>query len=186
MTDIHWLNPVSGDFNTGTNWSGGAVPGISDNATLGVLGGTPYTVTEGGNDQIQTLQVAANATLDIGVSVYQQSNFQALADGANAGTIDVKAGIFVLGGGTFANTGTISATAQIGFQSVVTTLTGGGQVQLNDPHISFGGIYGGSLDNVDNTIVGSGFVNGPITNGAAGVIDANGAGNGIAFLGGNM
>ncbi|MGI8840840.1 MAG: beta strand repeat-containing protein, partial [Caulobacteraceae bacterium] len=39
---------------------------------------------------------------------------------------------------------------------------------------------------VDNTIVGSGFVNGPITNGAAGVIDANGAGNGIAFLGGNM
>jgi|GEM_PF-3449056 len=194
MADIHWLNAVSGDFNTGTNWSGGVVPGSMDNATLGALGGTPYTVTEDSTavEFVNTLQVAANATLIVGLNSYQQSNFQVINGGGNAGVIDVKAGDFLLNGGGFVNSGTIANVASLLFQSVVTTLTGGGQVQLNVPGDSLDTIGGGSLDNVDNTIVGSGNIasqgGGPITltNGAAGVIDANGAGNGIGFQAGDM
>ncbi len=184
MANINWLNDVSGDFNTGTNWSGGMVPTVADNVTLGALGGTPYTVTDSstGLQQMQALQVAANVTLDIA-----GTNFQALAGGSNAGTITTTSGGLFLLDDAFANSGTIAIDgAHFAVQGLAITLTGAGQIQLNDPHDGLNTYGGGSLVNTNNTIIGSGGISAPITNGRAGVIDANGAGNGIAFLAGNM
>ncbi len=182
MANVHWLNDVSGDFNTGTNWSGGTVPGVSDDVTLGVLAGTPYTVTESPRnfEQVHSLTVAANATLVIGY----YDNFQALYGGANSGTIQVTGGHsdFLIGG-TFTNRGAISLDhgellAQSGS---VTTLNGGGQIVMNGGFGSSIGVTAGTLDNVDNTIAGGGFIGSAtagtaLTNGTAGVINANGAG----------
>jgi hypothetical protein len=182
MADIHWLNPVSGDFNTGTNWSGGTVPGVSDNVVLGALGGTPYTVTDGSaGNQVHTLQVAANATLNIGVSVYQQTNFQALYGGGNAGMIDVVAGDIVLANASFSNSGVITLGSGARGQLIVegappVTLNGGGQVVLNSGGSLIFGYSGSSLVNVDNTISGTGFINTYGTNESKGVIDATDAG----------
>ncbi len=186
MAAIHWLNPVNGDFNTGTNWSGGVVPGKMDDVTLGVLGGAPYTVTESPRilEQISTLQVAANASLVIGY----YDNFQILPQsgssiGVNAGLIESTGGhsVLVLGQGTFTNTGTIElSNGELLVQAATaTTLDGGGQLILNGGYSSSIGQVVGALNNVDNTIAGGGFIGAPITNGAAGVIDANGVGSSL-------
>ncbi len=45
MTQIHWLNPVSADFNAATDWSTGTVPGPGDTAILDAAGSTPYAGT---------------------------------------------------------------------------------------------------------------------------------------------
>jgi hypothetical protein len=51
MTNIHWKQPVDGDFATASDWRGGAVPGASDAAILNVTG-PDYTVT---SDEAQTV-----------------------------------------------------------------------------------------------------------------------------------
>lgn len=179
MADIHWLNPVSGDFNTGTNWSGGTVPTRSDNAFIDAAG-APYTVTEDPRnfEQVHSLTVAANATLVVGY----YDNFQALYGGANSGAIQVTGGHsdFLIGG-TFTNRGTIAlGNGELLAQSgSVTTLNGGGQVMMNGGFGSYIGATAGSLDNVDNTIAGGGFISAPIINGAAGLINANGVGSAL-------
>ena len=179
MADIHWLNPVSGSFNTGTNWSGGTVPGASDNAFLDAAGG-PYTVTEDPHnfEQVHSLTVGANATLAVGY----YDNFQALYGGANSGTIQVTGGHsdFLIGG-TFTNRGAISlGNGELLAQSgSVTTLNGGGQIMMSGGFGSYIGATAGSLDNVDNTIAGGGFISAPIINGGAGLINANGVGGAL-------
>ena len=179
MADIHWLNPVSGSFNTGTNWSGGTVPGASDNAFLDAAG-APYTVTEDPHnfEQVHSLTVGANATLAVGY----YDNFQALYGGANSGTIQVTGGHsdFLIGG-TFTNRGAISlGNGELLAQSgSVTTLNGGGQIMMSGGFGSYIGATAGSLDNVDNTIAGGGFISAPIINGGAGLINANGVGGAL-------
>ena len=49
MTAINWLTAVSGDFSDAVRWAGGVVPGNSDDAILGVLGGGAYTATAQGH-----------------------------------------------------------------------------------------------------------------------------------------
>ncbi|MDQ2860567.1 MAG: hypothetical protein M3T55_07565 [Pseudomonadota bacterium] len=178
MTNIHWLNPVSGDFNTGTNWSGGTVPGASDNAFIDAAG-APYTVTDSSTavDYVGSLQVAANVTFDVGYG----GNFQVLNGGANSGTIEAPTGrsVFSINAGTFANKGTISLSHDGALLLGESTLDGGGQVTMD----GFINLYG-SCVNLDNTISGAGGIGlGPagatLTNGAAGVINANGVGGAL-------
>lgn len=45
MAAINWLIAVSDDFSDAVRWAGGVVPGNSDDAIFGVLGGGAYTVT---------------------------------------------------------------------------------------------------------------------------------------------
>ncbi|MEO7026391.1 MAG: hypothetical protein ABI056_02440 [Caulobacteraceae bacterium] len=52
MTQIHWLNDVSGDFGNAADWSGGTVPGPTADVSLGALGGIPYTVTVSSDQHI--------------------------------------------------------------------------------------------------------------------------------------
>jgi hypothetical protein len=188
MADIHWLNPVSGDFNTGTNWTGGTVPTASDNVFLDAVGAA-FTVSESPHtfQQISTLHLAANATLAVGY----YDNFQILPQsgasiGVNAGAIQVSGGHsdLVLGQGTFSNSGTIElGNGELLVQAATaTTLDGGGQVVLDGGFGSSIGQVVGALNNVDNTIAGGGFITTTLSNDADGVVDANGAGGAGLYI----
>ena len=72
MAAINWLAAVSDNFSNAVRWAGGAVPGVSDDAILGVLGGGAYTVTAQGQS-VGDIQTAANATLSINGGTFTAS-----------------------------------------------------------------------------------------------------------------
>jgi hypothetical protein len=82
MSDIYWLNAVSGNFATPGDWSGGTAPGPSDTAILDADGG-PYTVLYNGNTnhQVKSLQLSSNATFEVAVGGFSAATI------VNAGTI---------------------------------------------------------------------------------------------------
>ena len=105
MSQIHWLEPVSGNFTNASDWSGGRVPGASDDAILDA-GGSSFTVTSAASETVDSLQLAANATLTI-----TGGTFAAVAGtgaGANAGLILVGAGDTLSLDGVVANGGAIT------------------------------------------------------------------------------
>ncbi|MBA3812267.1 MAG: hypothetical protein H0X27_11620 [Caulobacteraceae bacterium] len=62
MTAIHWIEPVSGNFNDGDDWGGGGVPGAGDDAVIDALG--TYKVTLNTTEAVQSLILDdAGATL---------------------------------------------------------------------------------------------------------------------------
>src|SRR5438309_2039332 len=52
LATINWINPGSGLFDVGSNWSGGVVPGANDVAVIDT-GGTAATITIQNGDTIQ-------------------------------------------------------------------------------------------------------------------------------------
>ncbi|MEO8926430.1 MAG: hypothetical protein ABI306_04630, partial [Caulobacteraceae bacterium] len=158
-------------------------------------GSATYTVTSSANQTVDDIQTWANATLAIGAGTFAATN--ASGPGINAGTIAVADGATFSAGGTLANAGVLEllgtskgADLRIGAAGLV--LTGGGEVVLADslaapfqpcpPKYSIDKVIGPSgatFTNVDNTIVGSGYI-GPaanatfgLVNEAKGVIDAS-------------
>jgi hypothetical protein len=197
MAEIHWLNPVDGDFVTASNWSGGVVPGRSDDAFIDATGASPYTVTLSNTQEqvVNSLQISSTATLDIvnsGIGIIsggnnagklifdQNSIFNATGSSKflNSGVILAEGGGFLLLSHTVINSGTISledreSNLYCGYQF---SLGGGGLVEMSGSSI-LGGTDGGieTLTNVDNTIEGVGRIAGwlAFTNEAAGVVDAD-------------
>src|SRR5438876_11550193 len=54
LSTISWISPDSGNWEIGSNWSGGAVPGASDDVIIDVPGN--ITVTHGtGSDSVHSL-----------------------------------------------------------------------------------------------------------------------------------
>ena len=47
MTQIHWANPVDGDFGNQLRWAGSLVPGSSDEAFIDAVGAYTVSVTNG-------------------------------------------------------------------------------------------------------------------------------------------
>ncbi len=183
MTQIHWLNQISADFNTAADWSAGAVPGASDNAILDAAGKTHYTVAASTSETVNSLQLARTAVLAITGGAFTANN--GTGGGANAGTIAVDDGaVFAVGGArTFNNTGAITLNSAGGATEVKfegnAALSGGGNITLSDnaANTITGAAAGAFLTNVDNTITGAGSLGaGQLTlrNQAAGVIDASG------------
>jgi hypothetical protein len=183
MADIHWLNPVSGSFTNAADWSGGVVPGASDDAILDAAGEGPYVVTSSAIQMVNSIRTAADATLSISAGFFQVA--EGTGSGANAGQIQVAAqatfaatGLITNSGAITLNGGTSGATFVIGG---ATTLEGGGEVTLAGSKDQLGGESAAkdrSLDNIDNTLSGSGTIGArgvSLVNEAKGVIDATGA-----------
>jgi hypothetical protein len=154
MSQIHWLNPVSGGFTNAADWQGGTVPGASDDAILDAVGAT-FTVTSAVSETVDSLQLAANATLSI-----TGGTFDAVAGtgaGANAGVILVGANDTLSLGGVVANSGaiTLDSSTTMGHYAALTlaantTLTGGGVV--NDAG-QINAAAGGRIVNQNETII---------------------------------
>ncbi len=186
---VHWVNPVSDSFDNAADWSGGFVPGAANDAILDAPGITLYTVTASSNEAVNSLQTAANATLAVTGGTFA-TNFTATngtGGGLNAGVISVSNSAALTMGGAIDNAGSINVTGAergtalvFGMGSSINpsgsaTLTGSGNVTfLPNSTYSFAFISGGTLTNVDNTILGdfAGIQLTELVNESAGVIDA--------------
>ncbi len=153
--------------------------------------GAVMTVAKGGHASLQsgsviggTLSIAAGGLVgaDLGASVIAADTF------VNAGTVAVGVNANLSLQGSIANTGTIAIdAANVGYTTYLTiskstTLSGKGQVILDDSYNNQNQVVGGAttatLTNVDNTISGAGYIGSStltLVNQAAGVIDATGA-----------
>ena len=181
-----WKNPVSDSFGTAADWSTNTVPGASDIAVMTVPG--TYTVTSDTNATVLGVNTGSGTTL----AISGDSTFVATAGtaiGANLGTVAVGDGSTLQISGTFNNTGKINLLADstqndfagldIGFSGA--TLKGGGTIFMSDAtgtgnfiEGAGGGRNGGTLVNLDNTIVGSGQISvGRLVNDA--LIEATGS-----------
>jgi hypothetical protein len=186
MSTIYWLTDINGSFTNASDWSGGKVPGASDDAIIDAVG-SAFTVTSGADERVNSVQLASNATLSLTAGTFSATG--GTGAGANAGVILIGAGATLVVADTVTNSGTIAlyggnaGVAQIVLDTSMTTFAGGGEILLGGAsggtitsvgyrHGSFG------LDNIDNTIVGSGQIGDKYThlvNGQDGTIDANGS-----------
>jgi hypothetical protein len=183
MAQIDWKNTAGGDFNTGSNWSGGVVPGPADDAIINAATKSGYTVSASVSDTVNSIQTIALTTLAINGGTFTASSGS--GTGANAGTIAVGNNTAFDAGGTLSNTGKVTLNSGGNVTSFVVgaanlTLSGGGSVALTDNGQNFivGATAAATLTNVDNKISGAGTIgNGGmiLVNQAKGVIDATGA-----------
>jgi len=200
MKRIHWINPVSADFDTAADWSGHVVPGASDKAILDAAG-SAFTVTASVSETVHSIQLAANATLDItGGTTFTASD--GTGPGQNAGKIVVGNGATFTVGGNLNNTGLILVNGDVPTTKLVlasnTTLSGGGTVTLDLGESNHNkieveaatGVGTVTLTNVDNTIVGVGDIGATnsgsqsltLVNQSKGVIEG-GVGDGVLSFG---
>ena len=159
MTAIHWLNPISGSFTNGADWSGGVAPGQGDDAILDAAGAA-YTVKVSGDVLAWVDTIRDGRQRDAGGYGGQpihRAGRHGLPQGRRQERREHRRGFrraIEIGGG-FRNTGSaILNQSDLGVR-VNATLFGGGQLTLEDGTISGSGT---ALTNVDNTISGSGFL----------------------------
>ncbi len=187
MTQIHWTNPVSADFSTSGDWTGGLAPGATDDAILDAAGG-PFTVTVSSDTTVSSIQTAANAALSIfnAASTVTFTANNGTGSGANAGSITIGDGQNLDIAGAVDNTGVIlldsagDATNLDILSGQNLTLSGGGVLRLSDSGANTVDALapGSTLTNVDNKIVGVGQLgssNLAIVNDIGATIKANGA-----------
>jgi hypothetical protein len=121
---VNWLNPAGGDWDTGSNWSGGVVPGPADDVTIGVAGIT-VTHAVAVADAVHSLHSSAGIEIDAGsVSLSSASEIDAAltVSAALAGSDLTVTGLFTLSGGTVTAIGgpaTLTAAGGAWFAGVV-------------------------------------------------------------------
>jgi len=176
---LHWLGPVSANFTTAADWTAGVVPGPANDAILDASGSTRYTVTAATSQTVDSVQIAATATLEVTGAFTATTG---TGSGANAGEILAANGGAFTAGGTLDNTGLIALAAASGRTSLLVsgplTLGGHGTVALGNSYENLieGVASGAVLTNIDNTIAGAGDLGGgnlDLVNQAAGIVDAS-------------
>ena len=136
-TPIHWASAVSGNFDTAIDWTGGAVPGATDDAILDPSGAS-FTVTASGSETLSALELAANATLAITGGTFSVG-LSATDTVANTLTIASGAAVTIADGATmaagnltglinFAGSVDVAAGATLSFSNV-----GGTQPEFGNP-----------------------------------------------------
>jgi hypothetical protein len=103
MANISWASGISGDWSDAADWSGGAVPGASDNVTIAAApqtAGVPYSVELDESYSVNAVTMnQVSATLELtGYNVLTVATTFAL----KAGTIELDSG--TLQGGTYSST----------------------------------------------------------------------------------
>src|SRR5438128_1301836 len=64
-TTVTWTNPGSGNWDVGSNWSTGAVPGAGDTAVINTSAAATITILTGDNLTVQAVTTAGADTLSI-------------------------------------------------------------------------------------------------------------------------
>ncbi len=120
LSSVNWINPAGGDWDTGSNWNTGSVPGASDDVTLDLSPGITVTHSQDDADSVNTLTLAGADTLSISsgsLSIDSASTIDGplnLSGGAleGAGTLTVT-GALTWAGGTMAGAGQTIATGNV-------------------------------------------------------------------------
>jgi uncharacterized repeat protein (TIGR01451 family) len=122
-TAVHWINSSGGNWNTGSNWSGGSVPTASNDVVIDAAG--TYTVNLDVNPAFNSLTIGGGATgtqtLDLGFS--HDVTF------TNPGTVTASGAITfatgrLLGAGSLTVNGTMNWISDGEIQTTVTIASG--------------------------------------------------------------
>jgi hypothetical protein len=179
MSEIYWLNPISGSFTNPGYWSGDVVPGASDDAIINAVGERRFTVTVSTGVEVNSIQTSKDARLSINHGTFVAED--GTGSGDNAGIILVQRHGRLRARGEMTNTGSIVLGAASGDGTLLVggylTLSGGGELIMNGDGKSLISDAKNQryerLLNLNNTISGSGTINVYTTNNSAGIIDAN-------------
>jgi hypothetical protein len=148
MSSISWAGAVSGDWATGSNWSGGVVPGANDDVTIGLTGA--YTV------HITTPVAANSLTINNPLVTVVDNGSLSLTGALNltAGTFNLATGGAIVGGTIIdsgshlsCNGGTLDGVTYQGQLN----LTAGGQSVTIVNGITLSGAGGTGQANVNTT-----------------------------------
>ena len=74
LATVDWISPVSGDWNVGSNWSTGQVPGTSDDAVIDTAATLSVVIPSGDNESVHSLTTTANDTLAISGNLTLDAN----------------------------------------------------------------------------------------------------------------
>jgi hypothetical protein len=156
VSEVYWANPVSGQFDVGSNWVGGAVPGGGDDAFL-ESGDGGYTVTDSTNQVVGTVNIGAGVTLDVSAgTMFGAFGGFGSVHTTNSGLLEIGQFGEVELSNSMINIGTIELDGG-DFAPVGLTLSGGGTVEFDGQYAQIRGTYRSPFLNLDNTIVtGSG------------------------------
>ena len=140
MLSVSWINPNSGDWDTPSNWSTGALPGLTDDVTINQTG---ITVTHSVHttDTVKSLTSRANVTLSGGTlaltgDVQVTGTFN-LAGGTLAGaSVDTGTTLNVTNAGGTLSGVTLGGTLNLSSTSPTVNVTGG--LTLSGGGIVFG------------------------------------------------
>ena len=113
LSSVSLINAAGGDWDTGSNWNTGSVPGASDDVTINLSPGITVTHSQNDADALNTLTLASADTLSI-------SNGSLSIESAS--TID---GPLNLTGGTLEGAGTVTVTGTLNWDGG--TMAGTGQ-----------------------------------------------------------
>ena len=187
-TDSRWADSggtVGYYPNNGSDTYQATIPGTSVSLstlvtvdTLNLTGGQ-LTLASGG-----TLFLAQPGSTNSAALVLSGGTLMASASFTNSGAITSgSGGTLVLGSGTVTNSGAIQQISGSNAIQVMgaATLAGGGNVLLNGGVAAFGGA---PLINADNTISGTGYIDGALYNQTQGVVRASGGILSLNFAGG--
>jgi hypothetical protein len=65
LSSVNWINPAGGDWDAGSNWNTGSVPGASDDVAVDLPPGITVTHSQNDADSVSTLTLASADTLSI-------------------------------------------------------------------------------------------------------------------------
>jgi hypothetical protein len=136
MSVISWnkkngVNGASGDFGTGANWLGGAVPGSGDDASIGLPGAYTVTSSAGGTVTINGLQIASAGVI---LSTAGPGETFNITNGTDGGTVNGR--VLVGSGDTLNILGNWSGTGRVSALtgSIINVgAFGGSGITISDP-----------------------------------------------------
>ncbi len=144
------LGPASGgdlSWNNAANWSGNAIPGSSDDVTIGNASSSPITVS-GTDVDIHSLNSSNSIEVtDHQFSLESSSAVSAAFNVDNGATVAVTGGVLDLkGGGMSGGAFTVAAGAELDFGGTqdlpaTSSVTGAGDVALGSGQDTISGIY---------------------------------------------
>ena len=105
LANVQWINPNSGSWFVGSNWSTGKVPALADDVVINVNGATPTVTIASGDVSVHSVTaddplVVSTATLTV-EAASDLSGSLALTNG----TLAVAGGSTAISGGTVSGTG---------------------------------------------------------------------------------
>ncbi len=174
---VTWMNPLGGDWDTGSNWSTGQAPGSGDDAVINMTG---ITITHSASNSDLVKSITSQSALSISNGSLSIANSSSLSSLTLSGGTLTGAGTVTVSGLTTWTGGTMSGSGLTVANGGMTISSGGGLELLN----------GRTLDN--NAMVnwtGNGnniyLANAAVwNNGVNGVLDSQNAGQGIDYNGG--
>ena len=90
LSNVTWINPNGGDWDTAANWSNDQVPGATDNATISLS--STETITHSSSQSDSVLSLTTNSATNLKIV---------------NGSLSIGAGSSTLGGPVLVNTGAV-------------------------------------------------------------------------------